>query len=263
MRSTSWPPSRGSPWSPSSRAAVPSPGCAMRRWRCARSTGISCADCGRCYFLSSTSIDDRHEAHAVHVRPRRRLAGRAILRPVLRHVRQLVRTRRSGPARVQLEHPLPHGGALHALRGRRRMALLRPSASRRAPARRRRRARLGPPQGARRGDGRSTDVSHAAVAHEHVLEPTETPLTPESWGKLGMWIFLCADAMSFGGPFFILTGFHGCHVFSGVVYLSAVLARALAGAYSVHQNNGVEIAALYWHFVDLIWILVFTFVYLL
>src|SRR5437899_10780095 len=79
------------------------------------------------------------------------------------------------------------------------MALLRPSAGRRAAARRRRRAPLGPQEGARRGDGRSTHVSHAAVAHEHVLEPTESPLTPERWGKLGMWIFLCADAMSFGG----------------------------------------------------------------
>ncbi len=266
-------------------------------------------------------------------------------------------------------------------------------------------------------------MSQAAVA-EHALgiEPAESPLTPESWGKLGMWVFLAADAMSFGGllagygmlrygdptwpqpstilgisltalmtfllicssvsmvealaairrgnqdrlqlflfltvaggltflslqayewtnlmvhegqsistnnfgaTFFILTGFHGCHVFGGVVYLSAVLGRssrgvagALAAAltavlgtlcvvlftsrtvaaaahptlayalipillatvaaavvygvaralrapgrevYDAHNNNEVEIAALYWHFVDLIWILVFTFVYL-
>jgi heme/copper-type cytochrome/quinol oxidase subunit 3 len=257
-------------------------------------------------------------------------------------------------------------------------------------------------------------VSHAAVAeHEFGVEPAESPLTPESWGKLGMWVFLAADAMSFGGllagygalrygdptwpvpshilgisltafmtfllicssvtmvealaairkgdraglekflfltilggmtflgfqayewtklivhegqsitkdnfgaTFFLLTGFHGCHVFGGVTYLSAVLGRAVrgtagaivvaavaviatiaalyvtamtesavvavigacvaggvvwlvsrmlrapTGAYSAHHNNEVEIAALYWHFVDLIWILVFTFVYLL
>ena len=43
-------------------------------------------------------------------------------------------------------------------------------------------------------------MSHAAVAeHEFGLEPAESPLTPESWGKLGMWVFLAADAMSFGG----------------------------------------------------------------
>jgi heme/copper-type cytochrome/quinol oxidase subunit 3 len=256
-------------------------------------------------------------------------------------------------------------------------------------------------------------VSQAAVAeHELGHEPAESPLTPESWGKLGMWIFLAADAMSFGGllagygalrygdptwpkpsdilgiqltafmtfllicssvtmvealaairrgnrdglvrfllltilggvtflclqsyewtkliahegqsvsrnnfgaTFFVLTGFHGCHVFGGVTYLAAILgrgvrgvsgalvlplvavvgtlaaltvtaltvsalvgiiaaagvaavvfvtARALmapVGAYSAHENSEVEIAALYWHFVDLIWILVFTFVYL-
>jgi len=257
-------------------------------------------------------------------------------------------------------------------------------------------------------------VSQAAVAeHDLGIEPAESPLTPESWGKLGMWVFLAADAMSFGGllagygalrygdptwpipktilgiqltafmtfllicssvtmvealaairagdqaglrkylmltimggmtflglqafewtkllfiegesvaknnfgaTFFILTGFHGCHVFGGVTYLSAVLGRAVRGVagaivtavvavactfvlivvtshfvsglvaviaaaagaglvylvssalagprptYDAHNNNEVEIAALYWHFVDLIWILVFTFVYLI
>jgi cytochrome c oxidase subunit 3 len=202
-------------------------------------------------------------------------------------------------------------------------------------------------------------TSVAAVEHHLDVEPAESPLTPESWGKLGMWIFLAADAMSFGGllasygalrygdptwprpssilgiqltalmtfllvcssvtmvealagirhgnqaklrrfllltmlggaiflslqayewnklifhegqsirrnlfgaTFFILTGFHGMHVFSGVVYLGAILVRALLGKYTAERNSEVEIAALYWHFVDLIWILVFTFVYLL
>jgi heme/copper-type cytochrome/quinol oxidase subunit 3 len=121
---------------------------------------------------------------------------------------------------------------------------------------------------------------------------------------------------NFGATFFILTGFHGCHVFGGVCYLSAILGRAVRGVggaivvaltaaiamvaaivitfktallvvgllapigmaaivllvssairgegvYSAHNNSEVEIAALYWHFVDLIWILVFTFVYLI
>ena len=68
---------------------------------------------------------------------------------------------------------------------------------------------------------------------------------------------------NFGATFFILTGFHGCHVFSGVVYLSCILVQALRGTYDAHNNNPVEIVALYWHFVDLVWILVFTFVYLL
>jgi heme/copper-type cytochrome/quinol oxidase subunit 3 len=203
-------------------------------------------------------------------------------------------------------------------------------------------------------------VSSAAVAEHHLeVDPAESPLTPESWGKLGMWIFLAADAMSFGGllagygalrygdptwprpssilgiqltaamtfllvcssvtmvealagirrgnqaalrkflmltilggiiflslqafewnnlinhegqsirvnnfgaTFFILTGFHGMHVFSGVVYLTTILIRATLGKYTAHENNEIEIVALYWHFVDLIWILVFTFVYLI
>jgi heme/copper-type cytochrome/quinol oxidase subunit 3 len=197
-----------------------------------------------------------------------------------------------------------------------------------------------------------------AAADTHVLEPAETPLTPESWGKLGMWNFLAADAMTFGGllaaygalrygdpnwpdpshilgipltafmtfllicssvtmveslagmrqgnqakcarflaltvlggicflslqayewthliehgqsitknnfgaTFFMLTGFHGMHVFSGVVYLSIILIRCLLGKYDAHKTYEIEIAGLYWHFVDLIWILVFTFVYLI
>jgi len=195
---------------------------------------------------------------------------------------------------------------------------------------------------------------------EHVAEPAESPLTPESWGKLGMWIFLAGDAMSFGGllagygalrysswnwpdpkhvlgikttafmtfllicssvtmvkalsarrkgdlkgtklflfltivgglaflgmqavewtglihegmtirgnpwgsslfgtTFFILTGFHGCHVLGGVLYLTAILVQT---ARMKIGYNEVEIVGLYWHFVDLIWILVFTFVYLI
>ena len=197
----------------------------------------------------------------------------------------------------------------------------------------------------------------AALDHPLQVEPAESPLTPESWGKLGMWLFLAGDAMSFGAliagyaalrlggehwpvpstvlgvpftavmtfllicssvtmvkgleaikrndraglrrflgltvlggacflgmqarewthlighvmtltskglfgsTFFVLTGFHGFHVFSGVVYLSSILGNA--DAYSADNHNAVEIAGLYWHFVDLVWILIFTFVYLI
>jgi heme/copper-type cytochrome/quinol oxidase subunit 3 len=207
-------------------------------------------------------------------------------------------------------------------------------------------------------------VSQAATLdHPLGVEPAESPLTPESWGKLGMWIFLAGDAMSFGAllagygalrygsgdwpvpsqvlgiqltalmtfllicssvtmvkalaaiqhgdqaglrrflvltilggvtflgmqayewthlihsgmtltgnphgaslfstTFFCATGFHGCHVFGGVVYLTCILFAALRGRYSATNFNSVEIAALYWRFVDLVWILVFTFVYLI
>ena len=195
-------------------------------------------------------------------------------------------------------------------------------------------------------------------------DPAESPLTPESWGKLGMWVFLAGDAMSFGGliaaygalrfgspnwpvpaevlgvpltavmtfllicssvtmvkalaaikegnrpglikflsltilggviflglqayewthlihskhmtlthlgdarslfgtTFYVLTGFHGCHVLGGVIYLSCILVQGWRGRYSAASWNPVEIVGLYWHFVDLVWILIFTFVYLI
>jgi heme/copper-type cytochrome/quinol oxidase subunit 3 len=202
-------------------------------------------------------------------------------------------------------------------------------------------------------------MSEAAVMHAGA-EPQEAPLTPENWGKLGMWLFLAGDAMSFGclivgygilrhastkwpvpkdvlginltafmtfllivssvwmvlalaavqegnkarfnkflgltilggamflgcqayewthllghrlpelgisfsndlfaTTFFVLTGFHGMHVTGGVIYNSCVLAAVNRGRY---EAKHVEIAGLYWHFVDLVWILIFTFVYLL
>jgi len=70
-------------------------------------------------------------------------------------------------------------------------------------------------------------------------------------------------ATLFGTTFFIITGFHGAHVTGGVVYLSCYLVQALRGRLGQGSANAIEIAALYWHFVDLVWILVFTFVYLL
>jgi heme/copper-type cytochrome/quinol oxidase subunit 3 len=67
----------------------------------------------------------------------------------------------------------------------------------------------------------------------------------------------------FSATFFMITGFHGMHVFGGVVYLFVILMQARRGIYTAHNNERVEIAGLYWHFVDLVWILVFTFVYLI
>ncbi|HEX9663027.1 MAG TPA: cytochrome c oxidase subunit 3 [Candidatus Binatia bacterium] len=202
-------------------------------------------------------------------------------------------------------------------------------------------------------------MSEVAALHTGA-QANESPLTPESWGKLGMWLFLAGDAMSFGGlivgygilrhastkwpvpaevlginltalmtfvlivssvtmvlslsaiqqgdrakfnkfmgltilgglfflgcqayewthllhdvlpkynlsfskdlfatTFFVLTGFHGMHVSGGVIYNICVFLAVNRGRY---EAKHVEIAALYWHFVDLVWILIFTFVYLL
>jgi len=70
-------------------------------------------------------------------------------------------------------------------------------------------------------------------------------------------------ASLFGTTFFAITGFHGAHVTAGVIYLSFYLIQGLRGRLPRDAANHIEIAALYWHFVDLVWILVFTFVYLL
>jgi cytochrome c oxidase subunit III len=74
---------------------------------------------------------------------------------------------------------------------------------------------------------------------------------------------LTVQSSLFGATFFILTGFHGCHVLSGVIYLGFILGAAFKGRYSASRWTSVEVVGLYWHFVDLIWILVFTFVYLI
>jgi heme/copper-type cytochrome/quinol oxidase subunit 3 len=63
--------------------------------------------------------------------------------------------------------------------------------------------------------------------------------------------------------FYSITGFHGLHVLAGTLYLCQMLNLANKGHFDNGNYNQLEIAGLFWHFVDLIWILVFTFVYLL
>ena len=67
----------------------------------------------------------------------------------------------------------------------------------------------------------------------------------------------------FDATFFILTGFHGCHVFGGVVYNSVAADSRHDRQATPAKANLVEVAGLYWHFVDLVWILIFTFIYLI
>ncbi|RIK46582.1 MAG: cytochrome oxidase subunit III [Chloroflexi bacterium] len=68
----------------------------------------------------------------------------------------------------------------------------------------------------------------------------------------------------FGSSFFTLTGFHGTHVAIGVVWLfSLFLASFKKGLVTQEKSLNVEIAGLYWHFVDIVWIVIFTVVYLL
>ena len=67
----------------------------------------------------------------------------------------------------------------------------------------------------------------------------------------------------FGSTFFVLTGFHGAHVAIGVTWLATLLVLDLRGKLDVTDAIKVEIAGLYWHFVDIVWIAIFTLVYLI
>jgi heme/copper-type cytochrome/quinol oxidase subunit 3 len=63
--------------------------------------------------------------------------------------------------------------------------------------------------------------------------------------------------------FYVTTCFHGLHVLSGVIYIACILRMAGLNAYSADNWDHVEILGLFWHFVDLVWILVFTVIYLI
>ena len=67
----------------------------------------------------------------------------------------------------------------------------------------------------------------------------------------------------FGTVFYTLTGFHGAHVFGGTIGLTIVLARSLRGQFSAQNHVAVEAVSMYWHFVDVVWIAVFTTIYIL
>ena len=66
----------------------------------------------------------------------------------------------------------------------------------------------------------------------------------------------------FGTTFFTLTGFHGAHVTLGVIWLLSLLFYSFRGGVTAERNLDVDLAALYWHFVDVVWIVIFTVVYL-
>ena len=66
----------------------------------------------------------------------------------------------------------------------------------------------------------------------------------------------------FGTTFFTLTGFHGAHVTLGVIWLLTLAFHSFRGGVRPETNLDVDLAALYWHFVDIVWIVIFTVVYL-
>ncbi len=67
----------------------------------------------------------------------------------------------------------------------------------------------------------------------------------------------------FGGIFYMMTGMHAFHVFTGLIFLAVVWNLGRKGHFSAEQHWGVEAAAVYWHFVDLVWIFFYPALYLI
>jgi cytochrome c oxidase subunit 3 len=77
-------------------------------------------------------------------------------------------------------------------------------------------------------------------------------------------LFYSAEASNsglYGSAFFMATGFHGFHVIIGSIFLTVCLFRLIYGGFSPKQHFGFEAAAWYWHFVDVVWLFLFTFLY--
>ena len=70
-----------------------------------------------------------------------------------------------------------------------------------------------------------------------------------------------ANSGLYGSIFFMATGFHGFHVMIGTLFLTVCLLRLLAGQFTPEKHFGFEAAAWYWHFVDVVWLFLFAFVY--
>ena len=86
----------------------------------------------------------------------------------------------------------------------------------------------------------------------------------ELWtGAEGAHLPVRPDTNLFGSCFYVMTGFHGAHVFVGVLALAALTVMGFLGKWNPSHYLPVEIAGLYWHFVDLVWIILFAIVYLM
>ena len=81
--------------------------------------------------------------------------------------------------------------------------------------------------------------------------------------QLLMDMGLHMNSHPYGASFYACTGFHGAHVLSGVIYLTCILIGAMRGKYGPDNASPVELVGLFWHFVDLVWIIIFTIIYLI
>lgn len=71
-----------------------------------------------------------------------------------------------------------------------------------------------------------------------------------------------ADDTIYGTTFFTLTGFHGAHVAGGAIFMLVVLMRAMGGQFGARHHEAVEACSMYWHFVDIVWIILFSTLYI-
>lgn len=115
-----------------------------------------------------------------------------------------------------------------------------------------------------RGDKRKTVLLMCATA---ALGATFVGMQVFEWSKLiGYGVRPWGNpwgAPQFGSVFYMITGFHGLHVSAGVIYLLVVARKVARGDYDKKGYEIVEITGLYWHFVDLVWVFIFAFFYLL
>jgi heme/copper-type cytochrome/quinol oxidase subunit 3 len=106
-------------------------------------------------------------------------------------------------------------------------------------------------------------VPVAAEYHAVGRAAHEEAMAPGGGGEAALEAAPAVGGPLYGATFYTMTGFHGAHVSIGVLCLIFVLIRAMMGKYSLADHRGVELIGLYWHFVDLVWIILFTIVYLI
>lgn len=111
-------------------------------------------------------------------------------------------------------------------------------------------------------------------AHHALLHSDREGLIKALWYTVGLGVFFSMmqayeySHAAFGltdgiyaTTFYLATGFHGLHVILGTIFLAVCLGRAYKGHFTVEHHLGFEFAAWYWHFVDVVWLFLFVFVY--
>src|SRR5207247_166270 len=107
--------------------------------------------------------------------------------------------------------------------------------------------------------GRSTDPLDRLPPNETGLEVQPTRFTSAMWAVI---LFISSESTFFAAVFFTLTGFHGAHVTGGVLFNTICFYRTLKGQFTARRHLAVEAASIYWHFVDVVWIGLFTTIYI-